>query len=89
MKLNITTWGDSLGLQLPKTITDLMGVGRGSQVEASVIEGKLVLSPVQEEPSLETLAAAIDLEAMVKQVTRKNRHDRGEFDDEPQGDEVW
>jgi antitoxin MazE len=89
MELNVTSWGNSLGLRLPKAVAEMLGVAHGSKLEATFVDGKLVLSPLEDEPGLEALAAGIDLEAMVKRVTSKNRHDRCELDDAPVGDEVW
>ena len=80
METRIKKWGNSLALRIPKALAKEAGLSYELPVELSLVEGKLVISPVeQSRPDLETLLA---------QVTKDNLH--GEVDLGPAaGKEVW
>ena len=66
-KTHIKPWGNSLGLRLPKAITDQLKLGDGAEVELRLTaEGILITAPIAEE-SLETL---------IQKVTPDNLHHR-------------
>lgn len=89
MELVLSHWGNSLGLRLPKSIAKMLHLKGGSKVTVALKNGKLILSPLVETSTLESLAKSIDLEAMVGQVTSKNKHISLESEESPVGNEVW
>ncbi len=80
MKTRVKKWGNSLALRIPKPLAVEVGLEDSSPVELSLMDGRLVITPVVEpELSLATLLA---------QVTEENLH--GEVDTGPAvGGEVW
>ena len=80
METRIKKWGNSLALRIPKALAKEAGLSYELPVELSLVEGKLVIAPVeQSRPDLETLLA---------QVTKDNLH--AEVDLGPAtGQEVW
>lgn len=87
MHLTVSGWGNSLGLRIPKSIAELLGIKGGSRLKAKLEAGRLILSPVQEDASLGSLAQGIDLKKMASQVTSRNKPSGEE--DIPEGNEVW
>ncbi len=84
MQLTIASWGNSLGLRLPKAITKMLGIRHGTTVEALVKENKLIIS----NPStLESMSKQINLKSLTKKITLKNMPNLE--DDFPTGKEVW
>jgi antitoxin MazE len=80
MRLRIQKWGNSLALRIPKPFADEVCVRQGSAVDVALVEGKLVVSPVDlEPPSLEELLAG---------VTRENLPAAVDFGP-PVGREIW
>ena len=45
MTNEIKRWGNSLALRIPKDIVQSLGVKNGSQVEMTLEDGKLIISP--------------------------------------------
>ena len=80
MKNRFKKWGNSLALRIPKPLAVEVGLEDSSPIELSLMDGRLVITPVVEpELSLATLLA---------QVTEENLH--GEVDTGPAvGGEVW
>ena len=80
MKTRVKKWGNSLALRIPKPLAVEVGLEDSSPIELSLMDGRLVITPVVEpELSLATLLA---------QVTEENLH--GEVDTGPAvGGEVW
>ncbi len=80
MKTRVKKWGNSLALRIPKPLAVEVGLEDSSPIEISLMDGRLVITPVVEpELSLATLLA---------QVTEENLH--GEVDTGPAvGGEVW
>jgi len=80
MEIRVKKWGNSLALRIPKPLAVEVGLEDSSPVELSLMDGRLVITPVVEpELSLATLLA---------QVTEENLH--GEVDTGPAvGGEVW
>ena len=75
----ISRWGNSLGLRLPKAVASEARIGEGDPVEVSVENGMIVIRPAQSTYSLHEL---------VSKITPHNRH--GETDwGKPTGDEQW
>ena len=80
MKTRVKKWGNSLALRIPKSLAVEVGLEDSSPIDLSLMDGRLVITPVVEpELSLATLLA---------QVTEENLH--GEVDTGPAvGGEVW
>ncbi len=80
MRTRIQRWGNSLALRIPKAFAVEARLEQDSQVEVSLVNGKLAVSPVVESaPALEQLLAGVN---------EQNLHH--EVDTGPAiGDEVW
>ena len=80
MKTRVQKWGNSLALRIPKAFAAEAGLGPDTPVELSLVEGKLVIQPVNQEP--------LTLEELLRGVTDENLH--GEWHTGPAvGKEVW
>ncbi|MDO9694547.1 MAG: AbrB/MazE/SpoVT family DNA-binding domain-containing protein [Candidatus Latescibacteria bacterium] len=80
MRLRIQKWGNSLALRIPKPFAKEVRVHQGSVVDVALVEGKLVVSLVEQEaPSLDELLAG---------VTRENLPAAVDFGP-PVGREIW
>jgi antitoxin MazE len=80
MKTRIQKWGNSLALRIPKSFATEMHLEKGTLVEMSLHDGKLLVTPL--------LHPAITLEALLTHVTPQNLHheiDTGSA----VGGEVW
>jgi antitoxin MazE len=74
----ISKWGNSLGIRIPKALVIEAGLGEGSEVELSLADGRLILTPVDRQYGLDELVDAI---------TPENRHDETDWG-KPVGHEV-
>ena len=75
----LSKWGNSLALRLPKSVAREARVDEGDTVDVSVDNGAIVIRPSRPRYALDEL---------VRRITPKNRH--GETDwGGPAGDEVW
>jgi antitoxin MazE len=80
MLTRVQKWGNSLAVRIPKPFAVEAGLGQDTQVEMSLVDGKLIVAPVAE--------PALTLESLLAQVTDQNLH--GEVDTGPAGgNEVW
>lgn len=80
MRLRIQKWGNSLALRIPKPFAQEIHARQGSEVDVALVEGKLVVSPVEQEaPNLGDLLAG---------VTRENLPATVDFGP-PVGREIW
>ena len=70
-------------ISIPKAILKTLGLSVGSKLDLSLVDNKIVLSPVQEEPSLEELLAASP-----KQSFAVTEEDREWLDAKPMGKEL-
>ena len=66
MKARIQKWGNSLALRIPKALAEEIHVQSGSQVELSLVNGKIVVEPV--------IHTAWTLEDLLEGVTDENLH---------------
>jgi len=79
MRAKIQRWGNSLGLRVPKQVAESAQLAEGSEVELTVENGRLVISPVERD---------LTLDEMLDRVTDENRH--GLIDWGPAvGKEAW
>ena len=80
MKTRIQKWGNSLALRIPKSFAEEVQLSQGTQVEVSLKEGKLLVSPVLETP--------FSLDELLAGVTEENLHQ--EIDTgRATGNEIW
>jgi antitoxin MazE len=79
MRTQVSKWGNSLGVRIPKAYAEEVGLFAGATAEMKVSEGKLTLALAQPEYTLEELVAGI---------TSKNRHEEADWG-EPRGKEIW
>ena len=79
MTTRIAKWGNSLGLRLPKSVTQEARLDEGDKVDVSVRAGAIVIRPSRPTYSLEEL---------VSRITAANRHDESDCG-APQGRETW
>jgi antitoxin MazE len=75
----VSRWGNSLGLRLPKSVAQEAQLGEGDTVDVSVDNGSIVIRPSRPRYSLDEL---------VRRITPKNRHAETDWGG-PLGDEVW
>ena len=79
MKTKIQKWGNSLGVRLPKSITEQKSLRAGLGVSVVLKNDQIVIEPVAEDFSLESMLAEIDA---------NNLHSETEWSD-ARGKEVW
>jgi antitoxin MazE len=80
MRSQVQKWGNSLALRLPKSVAGHFGLTPGSEVELSVNEGHLVVTPVSSwEARLDILLDQIDANRLHPEVETGG----------PVGHEVW
>jgi antitoxin MazE len=66
MHTRIQKWGNSLAVRIPKSFAAEIGINQDSEVELSLLDGKLVLIPVT--------APALTLAALLAEITDTNLH---------------
>ena len=81
MNIQITKWGNSLGLRIPSAIAKELGLHDGSQLDLQEIQGSLVLRPVQTNPEY-------SLEAMLAEITPETLHEETDWGIS-KGKEAW
>ncbi len=79
MKVQIQKWGNSLALRIPKSFALETNIEQGSTVEVALEKGQIMVKPVKDEITLESLLADI---------TEENLHTEIDFG-KPEGKEVW
>ena len=79
MKTKVQKWGNSLGVRIPKSITDQKSLRDGHSVFVLLKNNQIVIEPVEEDLSLESL---------LSQVTSDNLYAETEWFD-VQGKEIW
>jgi antitoxin MazE len=66
MRARVQKWGNSLALRIPKSFATETSLDQGAEVELTLEEGRLVVTPVQ--------APRYDLAALLAQVRPENLH---------------
>lgn len=80
MKARVQKWGNSLALRIPRPFALEVGLAENSEVELTLVDGKLVVQPVGR--------VRFDLAELLAKVTPKNRHAEVEVGG-PVGKEAW
>jgi antitoxin MazE len=76
----IQKWGNSLAVRIPKSFAAEVGLEQDSEVELSLLDGKLVLVPVASQ--------RMPLAVLLSQITDENLHTEISTGDAV-GDESW
>lgn len=79
MKTKIQKWGNSLGVRLPKNITEQKALKAGTGVSVIIKNNQIVIEPIEEEMSLESLLSS---------VSKANLHVETEWSG-VHGNEIW
>lgn len=80
MKVRVQKWGNRLALRIPKRFAVESSIERGTLVDVSVVEGKLVIAPVA--------VKKYTLKELLDGVNKRNIH--GEIATGPSvGKELW
>ncbi len=74
-------WGNSLALRIPATLARQLNLTENTQVECTVMDGRLVISPVTEQPDY-------SLGQLLDRVTPENIPGETEVGP-PVGREIW
>ena len=77
---NVRKWGNSLGIRLPKEITERFSLNSGSSLVLTVEKEKISMRPLRKKRG--------NLKELVARVTPKNKHTLIDFGGQ-QGKEVW
>jgi antitoxin MazE len=80
MRARVQRWGNSLALRIPRAFAAETAIEQGSEVELTLDEGRLVVTPVADRH--------YSLEALLAEVTPENLHDEVNLGS-PEGDEAW
>ncbi|MEA1651428.1 AbrB/MazE/SpoVT family DNA-binding domain-containing protein [Nitrospirillum sp. BR 11164] len=64
MQVQISRWGNSLGLRVPKDIASEVGLTEGDRVEMVAEHGRIVISPTRPRYQLADLLAGMTPDAM-------------------------
>ncbi len=80
MRLQLTKWGNSLAVRLPKNVLDTVKMREGDILELQVVDdGSLIIKPA---------AKKYDLADLVAGITAENRHSETDWGN-PAGGEEW
>ncbi len=80
MQIKVQQWGNSLALRIPKTYAQDIKLHKGSVVDISESEGKIIIKPVEE--------PVLTLEKLLEEVTEENIHHEVDTGS-PVGNEIW
>lgn len=73
---NVSKWGNSLGVRIPRALADQIGIAEGEPIELIVEDNHLLIQKVYR------------LENLLSQVSAKNIHSE-EDTGSPVGKEIW
>ena len=80
MRLRVQKWGNSLALRIPAAFARETGIGSGAEVDLTLDDGRLIITPSSFGP--------YSLTELLDGVTEDNRHDSVETG-APLGRETW
>jgi antitoxin MazE len=66
VQTRIQKWGNSLGVRIPRTLAEELGVGPGTEVSLTAQHGELIVKPA--------LPARVKLEELLAGITTENIH---------------
>ena len=79
MKSRISKWGNSLAIRIPKHLGSEIDLEEGSEIDLSVQNGSIIITPV---------SSNYPLDDLVRGINPENRHTETEWG-APKGTEVW
>jgi antitoxin MazE len=80
MHSRVQKWGNSLALRIPKSFATEIGLADDTPVEISLVEGKLVITPLP--------VPSYSLAELLAQITPENIHAEQDTS-AAEGNEVW
>lgn len=80
MVTKLQKWGNSIGVRIPRSIAQDLGVCEGTAVDLKVENGKLLVTPLAR--------PAYRLDELLAGITAANRHDDWDTG-KPVGPEAW
>lgn len=80
MLTQVQRWGNSLGLRIPRSFAEETRIKKGSKVDLTVVDGRLIITPLR--PKRYTL------EALVAKIKPSNLHPNVETGNR-RGREIW
>ncbi len=87
----LSLWGNSLGLRIPKKMSDALDLEKGSKITIKLSNHKLIIESANS-PALKGLRALsknTSLKKLTKKITKKNLHNSEDFSTKAIGKEVW
>ena len=79
MRGRVGRWGNSLAIRIPSSVRGEMSLDEGSAVDLSIVDGRLLVTPV---------AGGYRLEDLIEGIDDSNRHAETDWV-EPAGTEAW
>jgi antitoxin MazE len=80
MVTTVKKWGNSMGIRLPKSVVQEVGLTEGATVTIEAKEGQIVITPLRR--------PRYALKDLVGRITTRNRHAAVETG-KPVGKEIW
>ena len=80
MQIQVQKWGNSLAIRIPKSFAKETNIDKGSVVDLSISDGKLIVTPLTQEKY--SLAQLLD------EITNENIHEEIDSGDAV-GKEIW
>ncbi len=82
MITKLQKWGNSQGLRIPKELLESAHLTKGDEVELSVMEGKILITPVKQ------IRGKCSLKELVARIPKFQDNEELSWGD-PVGKEVW
>lgn len=79
MTATVGKWGNSLAVRIPKRVAKQLNLVIGSELEFSVIDNNMVLTPIK---------GKLTLVELMDQITSENQHEEVDWG-RPEGKEIW
>ena len=81
MRTTVQTWGNSLAVRIPRTVSEDLGIEKNTSINLMVDDGLLVITPIS--------GRKARLKKMLMQITPDNLPDEKEPFGRPAGREPW
>jgi antitoxin component of MazEF toxin-antitoxin module len=87
----LSLWGNSLGLRIPKQICDALDLEKNSKITLKISNDQLVVKKAEDSDldALKALASKTKLKDLTKKISKKNLHNPKDFSTKTTGKEVW
>lgn len=72
MQLTIKKWGNSVGVRIPSSILTALQLNADNLIDMRVENGKIIIEPITQEPTLEQLIAQITPQNLHAEVSTGN-----------------